>query len=82
MGFQDIARTSRPRWGCPRAEVRAHACVEVEERRWRSRRAVEDEGGTQRKLDADPIATAVSVIGEKKGRALFQTKIKKLTVVE
>jgi thiamine biosynthesis lipoprotein len=33
-------------------------------------------------LDADPIATAVSVIGEKKGRALFQTKIKKLTVVE
>jgi thiamine biosynthesis lipoprotein len=35
----------------------------------------------RRGLDADPIATAVSVMGERKGRAVFQTRVKKLIVV-
>jgi len=35
----------------------------------------------RRGLDADPIATAVSVMGEKKGRAVFQRRVKKLIVV-
>lgn len=35
----------------------------------------------RRGLDADPIATAVSVMGEKRGRAVFEKKVKKLIVV-
>jgi FAD:protein FMN transferase len=34
-----------------------------------------------RGLDADPIATAVSVLGEAQGRAIFQKRVKKLIVV-
>jgi FAD:protein FMN transferase len=32
-------------------------------------------------LDADPIATAVSVMGEQKGRAVFQKRVRKLIVL-
>lgn len=32
-------------------------------------------------LEADPIATAVSVMGEKRGRAVFQRRVRKLIVV-
>jgi thiamine biosynthesis lipoprotein len=35
----------------------------------------------RRGLDADPIATAVSVMGEERGRAVFQKRVRKLTVV-
>lgn len=35
----------------------------------------------RRGLDADPIATAVSVMGAKRGRAVFQRRVKKLIVV-
>ena len=35
----------------------------------------------QRGLDADPIATAVSVLGEKRGRAIFEKRVTKLIVV-
>jgi FAD:protein FMN transferase len=35
----------------------------------------------RRGLDADPIATAVSVLGEERGRAVFQRRVRKLVVV-
>ncbi len=35
----------------------------------------------RRGLDADPIATAVSVMGEEKGRAVFQRRVRKLIIV-
>ncbi len=35
----------------------------------------------RRGLDADPIATAVSVMGERKGRALFRRRVRKIMVV-
>jgi thiamine biosynthesis lipoprotein len=35
----------------------------------------------RRGLDADPIATAVSVLGEARGRAIFQRRVRKLIVV-
>ena len=35
----------------------------------------------RRGLDADPIATAVSVMGELRGRAVFQRRVRKLIVV-
>lgn len=35
----------------------------------------------RRGLDADPIATAVSVMGEKRGQAVFRKKVRKLIVV-
>ena len=35
----------------------------------------------RRGLDADPIATAVSVLGEARGRAIFQKRVRKLIVV-
>jgi thiamine biosynthesis lipoprotein len=35
----------------------------------------------RRGLDADPIATAVSVLGETRGRTIFQKRVKKLIVV-
>lgn len=35
----------------------------------------------RRGLDADPIATAVSVMGEQRGRAVFQGRVKRLIVV-
>ncbi|HVO98629.1 MAG TPA: FAD:protein FMN transferase [Bryobacteraceae bacterium] len=35
----------------------------------------------RRGLDADPIATAVSVLGEQRGQAIFQRKVKRLVVV-
>ncbi len=35
----------------------------------------------RRGLDADPIATAVSVMGEEKGRAVFGRRVKKLVVI-
>jgi FAD:protein FMN transferase len=35
----------------------------------------------RRGLEADPIATAVSVMGEKRGRAVFQKRVKKLVVL-
>ncbi len=35
----------------------------------------------RRGLDADPIATAVSVMGEKRGRAVFERRVRKLIVV-
>jgi thiamine biosynthesis lipoprotein len=35
----------------------------------------------RRGLEADPIATAVSVMGEKKGRAVFERRVRKLIVV-
>lgn len=35
----------------------------------------------RRGLDADPIATAVSVLGERRGRAVFQQRVRKLIVV-
>lgn len=34
----------------------------------------------RRGLDADPIATAVSVVGEKKGRAVFEKRVRKLLI--
>jgi thiamine biosynthesis lipoprotein ApbE len=36
----------------------------------------------RRGLHADPIATAVSVMGETKGRAVFRKRVRKLIVVE
>jgi thiamine biosynthesis lipoprotein len=36
----------------------------------------------RRGLDADPIATAVSVLGELKGRAVFQRRVRKLMIVK
>jgi thiamine biosynthesis lipoprotein len=36
----------------------------------------------RRGLDADPVATAVSVMGEQKGRAVFQKRVKRLIVVD
>jgi thiamine biosynthesis lipoprotein len=35
----------------------------------------------RRGLDADPIATAVSVLGEQRGRAVFQRRVRRLIVV-
>jgi thiamine biosynthesis lipoprotein len=35
----------------------------------------------RRGLDADPIATAVSVLGEVQGKAVFQKRVKKLIIV-
>lgn len=35
----------------------------------------------RRGLDADPVATAVSVLGEERGRAVFQKRVTKLIVV-
>jgi thiamine biosynthesis lipoprotein len=35
----------------------------------------------RRGLDADPIATAVSVMGEKRGRVLFEKRVRKLIVL-
>jgi FAD:protein FMN transferase len=35
----------------------------------------------RRGLDADPIATAVSVMGEERGRAVFERRVRKLIVV-
>ena len=34
----------------------------------------------RRGLDADPIATAVSVLGEQKGRSVFQKRVRELIV--
>jgi thiamine biosynthesis lipoprotein len=36
----------------------------------------------RRGLDADPIATAISVLGEQRGRAIFQVRVKKLLIVK
>jgi thiamine biosynthesis lipoprotein len=35
----------------------------------------------RRGLDADPIATAVSVLGEERGKAVFRKRVKKLVIV-
>jgi thiamine biosynthesis lipoprotein len=45
------------------------------------RSAIEVTVVARRGLDSDPIGTAVSVIGEKQGRALFQKRVTKLIVV-